>query len=111
MNDQYQDFLLKKQKRVIESGFQPGELPDYLFPFQKYCVERALISGKYALFEDCGLGKTRQQIVFADECNKRTGMPSLILCPLSVSGQTIQDGANIGVEIMRAQFWPEHNIQ
>lgn len=107
----YEDFLQKKRKRVIESGFKPGSLPDFLFPFQKFCVERALIAGKYALFEDCGLGKTRQQIVFANECYKKTGLPSLILCPLSVSGQTIQEGDKIGVQILRAQFWPEHNIQ
>lgn len=107
----YQEFLEKKQKRIIESGFQPEPLPDFLFPFQKFCVERALIAGKYALFEDCGLGKTRQQIVFADECQRKTGMPCLILCPLSVSGQTIQEGQNIGIEIMRARFWPEAPIQ
>src|SRR5687768_7087603 len=102
---EYKEFLEKKQRRIIESGFDPGELPDTLFPFQKFCVDRALKAGKYALFEDCGLGKTRQQIVFADLCSKHTGKPSLILCPLSVSGQTIQEGRVIGIEIMRAQFW------
>jgi hypothetical protein len=107
----YSEFLTKKQRRIIESGFDPGELPDCLFPFQKFCVDRALNAGKYALFEDCGLGKTRQQIIFAQRCHEHTGKPSLILCPLAVSGQTIQEGGAIGISIMRAKFWHEHPIQ
>jgi hypothetical protein len=110
MND-YKEFLKAKQGRPVVSGFHPGELPDTLFEFQKYCVTKSLTAGKYALFADCGLGKTRMQILFAQRCNEHTGKPSLILCPLSVSGQTIQEGQAIGVDILRAQFWPEHPIQ
>lgn len=56
---EYMDFLKTKQTAVKESGFEvaENELNGKLFPFQKYCVKRALKSGRFAMFEDCGLGK------------------------------------------------------
>lgn len=59
---EYMEFLKMKQTNVIESGFElnDNELNNMLFPFQKYCVRRALKAGRFAMFEDCGLGKTIQ---------------------------------------------------
>lgn len=64
--------------------------PD-LFPFQKFCLQRALKAGKYALFEDCGLGKTFQQLEWANKVAAQTYKPVLILAPLAVVGQTIKE--------------------
>ena len=77
----YQSFLEKKQKNVTLSGFDidESELNDKLFPFQKFCVKRALKAGKYGLFEDCGLGKTAQQLEWAKHVNIKTKKPVLIL--------------------------------
>ncbi len=60
----YDQFLQSKQKHHSVSGFDidESELNDLLFPFQKFCVKRALKNGKYAMFEGCGLGKTIQQL-------------------------------------------------
>ena len=60
----YLAFLEQKKQQRVESGFDVSEndLHKDLFPFQKYCVRRALAAGKFALFEDCGLGKTFQQL-------------------------------------------------
>lgn len=57
--DEYIEFLKNKKKTRIESGFEvnDNELNQSLFDFQKFCVKKALKAGKYALFEDCGLGK------------------------------------------------------
>lgn len=57
--NEYQNFLEQKKQTRVESGFNVTEsdLNPLLFPFQKYCVKRALAAGKFALFEDCGLGK------------------------------------------------------
>ena len=55
MNKEYIDFLEKKKKNRIESGFDANEMNSSLFPFQEYCVKRALKAGKFALFEDCGI--------------------------------------------------------
>lgn len=91
---EYELFLEKKQKSVSLSGFDidESELNNKLFPFQKFCVKRALKAGKYGLFEDCGLGKTAQQLEWAKHVGIKTGKPVLILCPLAVAGQTIQEG-------------------
>lgn len=61
---EYNDFLEMKKTQRIESGFavEDADINPALFDFQKYCVKRALAVGKFALFEDCGLGKTIQQL-------------------------------------------------
>lgn len=95
----YNEFLKTKEKRVVETGFEHSGGWNWLYPFQEYCVKTALKKGRYALFEDCGLGKTRQQITWANEVAKHTEKPVLILAPLAVVGQTIQEGKKIGIEV------------
>ena len=99
----YELFLEKKQKNVTLSGFDidESELNDKLFPFQKFCVKRALKAGKYGLFEDCGLGKTVQQLEWSHQVNTKTGKPVLILCPLAVAGQTIKEGKKFGIPVKK----------
>jgi reverse gyrase len=86
----YQDFLESKQKHHITSGFDATDLNKYLFPFQEFIVKRALKAGKYAIFADCGLGKTLMQLTWAEQVAKHTNKPVLILAPLAVKGQTIK---------------------
>jgi len=101
--NEYQKFLNSKQKSHIISGFDidEKELNKNLFPFQKFIVKRALKAGKYALFEDCGLGKTIQQLEWANKVNQHTGKPVLILAPLAVSGQTIKEGVKFGIPVVK----------
>src|SRR5690606_18803688 len=76
-----------------------------LFDFQKYCVRKALQYGKYALFEECGLGKTLQQVEWAHQVVKHTNESVLIMCPLAVSGQTIEQARYLmGYTINRLAF-------
>jgi len=105
---EYSEFLKTKQKSHVISGFDVGEseLNANLFPFQKFIVKRALKAGKYALFEDCGLGKTIQQLEWANQVAKRTLKPVLILAPLAVSGQTIKEGLKFGIGI--GKYGEEH---
>lgn len=95
----YEQFLKKKQKKHIESGFdiQEKDLNKNLFDFQKFIVKRALKAGKYAIFADCGLGKTLMQLEFANQVSKKTNKPVLILAPLAVSGQTISEAKKFGL--------------
>ena len=97
----YEQYLESKKERVAQSGFSisDDELNPQLFPFQKFCVKRALAQGKYALFEDCGLGKTFQQLEWADKVAKHTGKPVIIFAPLGVVGQTINEGKRFGYEV------------
>jgi len=102
MND-YLKFLEGKQKTHVLSGFDvnENELNGYMFPFQKFIVKRSLKAGKYAVFADCGLGKTLMQLEWANRVNKHTNKPVLILAPLAVSGQTIKEGEKFGINICK----------
>ena len=100
MNTEYKEFLQTKQKSHVLSGFDVDlkELNKSMFDFQKFIVKRALKAGKYAIFADCGLGKTLMQLEWAKQVNKHTNKPVLILAPLAVSGQTIKEGAKFHID-------------
>jgi len=99
----YLDFLESKTKRVEHSGFdvEPSNLNPNLFDFQRYIVLKAVKMGKYAIFADCGLGKTLMQLEWARLVSEYTQMPVLILCPLAVAGQTIKEGGKFGISVER----------
>lgn len=98
----YEQFLAKKKRTINESGFhiEISELNSKLFPFQAFCVQTALRKGKFAFFQDCGLGKTFQQIEFAYQVTKKTGCKALLLAPLAVVGQTIKEASRFGYSIV-----------
>lgn len=93
----YEEFLRKKEFYVSPSGFEVDELNDHLFDYQKAIVKWALRKGQAALFEDTGLGKTIQQLSWADSVNKHTHQPVLILAPLAVAEQTAKEAAKFGM--------------
>src|SRR3989304_3799155 len=99
----YQEFLQKKVKKHVLSGFDINEdrINKYLFPFQKYIVKKALRACKYAVFSDCGTGKSIMQIEWANQVAVHTSKPVVILTPLAVSGQTIQEGQKFGINVVR----------
>lgn len=98
---EYEQFLETKKKKFIESGFEIEEskLNKNLFPFQKHIVKKALKNGRYAIFADCGLGKTLMQLEWSDKVVSKTKKSVLILCPLAVSGQTIKEGLKFGIKV------------
>ena len=97
----YLEFLEHKKTQRVDSGFvvDEADLNPALFPFQKYCVKRALETGKFALFEDCGLGKTIQQLEWAQKVMEHTNRPVLILAPLAVISQTVKEGEKFGYTV------------
>ncbi len=103
MDKEYLAFLESKQKNIVLSGFDVDEkqLNKKMFPFQKFIVKRALKAGKYAIFADCGLGKTLMQLEWAKQVNLNTGKPVLILAPLAVSRQTIAEGKKFHIDVER----------
>ena len=98
MND-YENFLESKRKTFIESGFDISEskLNKNLFDFQKFAVKTALKKGKFALFFDCGLGKTLMQLSWADAVYNKTKKKVLILAPLAVVEQTKDESIKFGI--------------
>lgn len=101
----YEDFLKTKQRSIVQSGFEANELNTNLFPFQDFIVKRALKAGKYAIFADCGLGKTLMQLTWAEQLSKHTNKPVLILAPLAVIGQTKQEGVKFGIDMINIHVY------
>lgn len=97
-NSGYQAFLAKKSQSATMSGFAPIWMPDCLFDFQAHLTDWAIRKGRCALIEDCGLGKTLQLLVWAENVVRKTNRPVLVLTPLSVSSQTVREGAKFGIE-------------
>ena len=109
---EYAEFLKTKKKDHIQSGFdiKIEELNSNLFDFQKFIVQRALKAGKYAIFADCGLGKTLMQLEWARNIASKFNKPVLILCPLAVSGQTINEGVKFGIDVQKLEGKPTSGI-
>lgn len=110
----YTNFLKSKQITVRPSGFDVSadSLNLAAFDWQRDVDRWALKKGKSAIFEDCGLGKTIQQLVWADEVNRHTDKNVLILAPLAVSTQTAREGKKFGipVNVCREQMDVSHGI-
>lgn len=101
----YQEFLQTKQKNHIYSGFECNVLNKNLFEFQQFIVKKALKAGKYAIFADCGLGKTLMQLEWAFRVSEYTKQKVLILCPLAVRGQTISEAHKFGVDMSNIEIY------
>lgn len=99
----YKEFIDRKLRYNTEAGFDIAEehLNPLLFDFQKYIVRKALRAGRFAILADCGLGKTPMQLEWASQVCRNTTLPVVILCPLAVSGQTIEEGKKFGYEVVR----------
>jgi DNA modification methylase len=98
---QYKEFLETKKKTFISSGFDidENELNENLFDFQRFIVKTALQKGRFAIFADCGLGKTLMQLSWANAVYNYTGKKVIILAPLAVSGQTKQEAVKFGIDM------------
>jgi hypothetical protein len=97
----YQEFLETKKKTFIESGFDIDEsqLNKNLFDFQKHAVKTALSKGRFALFFDCGLGKTLMQLAWSESVFNQTQKKVLILAPLAVVEQTKDEAVKFGISL------------
>lgn len=99
---EYSDFIKNKSFRQVEAGFDAGDMDYPLFDYQEPIVRWALKRGKAAIFADTGLGKTIMQLAWADQVSNHTKGPVLVLAPLAVSNQTIEEGAKYGIHVEKA---------
>lgn len=97
----YEEFLATKSQRFEPVGFDVAEssINTKLFPFQRDVVRWATKRGRAAMWEDCGLGKTFQQLEWARLVSAHTGRPVLIFAPLAVSQQTKREGQKLGIDV------------
>lgn len=97
----YETFVKQKRRIEVATGHNPSDLNEHLFDFQHAIVTWAVRRGRAAIFADTGLGKTLMQLSWADEVASHTGGIVLILAPLAVSEQTIEQGSTFGIEVRR----------
>lgn len=95
----YDDFLKKKKITVKPSGFDCDEKNPALFNWQNDVVRWALRKGKCAIFSDCGTGKTRMELQWAEKVHEHENAPILILAPLAVAQQTRREGIACGIDV------------
>ena len=78
---------------IVPDALQYDPLPS-LFDYQQDIARIAIEKRKYAIFADCGLGKTLMLLEFARHAAKATGRRVLIVSPLMVCRQTIAEAAH-----------------
>lgn len=94
----YEDFLQRKRQLGGDYGFKHLWMPDFLFDFQKYLVDWALIGGKRAVFSDCGTGKGIMALVWAQNVRRHTNKPVLIVTPIAVGQQLAEESARFDID-------------
>lgn len=108
--DEYAKSLGLKPKRKKSSAYIPI---DGLFDYQQAITATAIQKRKYAIFADCGLGKTMMILEFARHAADATRGKILIVSPLMVCNQTGEEaakwyGEQCGIARIRAmdlQHW------
>lgn len=98
----YPEFLQSKAQFGCNSGFRPLWIPDFLFDFQKYSDEYSIQGGRTALFQDCGLGKSIEELVWAENVVRYTNGNVLIVTPLAVSYQFLKEAEKFGIDCKRS---------
>lgn len=99
----YAEFLARRAQLANAGGFDPIEIPDHLFDFQRVLVDFAIRHGRAALFADCGMGKTPMALSWAQNVHQHTGKPVLFLTPLAVGQQVIREAAKFGHEAAQSR--------
>lgn len=94
----YQQFLKSKNRTIEPCGFDPVDLNPSLFAWQADIVRWACRMGRFGGFEDCGLGKSFQQLECARLFSIETDQPVLILAPLAVAEQTKREAEKFEID-------------
>lgn len=101
----YSAFIQSKTKRANRSGFtvQLEDIHPRLrgpeFGFQGDIVKWALRLGRAAIWADTGMGKTGMQTEWASHVCRQTKGSVLILSPLAVAPQTVEEGVLLGIPL------------
>lgn len=107
MSETYTDYICRKLAGFEPCGIEPPEAMPALFDFQEALTKWALRLGRAAIFADTGLGKTRMQLKWADAVSRHSGGSVLILAPLAVAEQTVEEGAAIGIRVEHHREQPD----
>jgi len=86
--DEYAETLGVPAQAEAVAGYVPSE---WLFDYQRDIVATAIRKRKYAIFADCGLGKTPMLLEYARHVCSVQSRPVLIVSPLMVVRQTMDE--------------------
>jgi superfamily II DNA or RNA helicase len=100
MSKAYESFIHSKALSDRPTGMHKiPPLNEALFPFQADIVRWALKRGRAAVFAGTGLGKTLMQSDWSRCVQEYTKGMILILAPLAVAAQTVEEAAKFGIGI------------
>jgi hypothetical protein len=94
----YKDFISRKRHTLGDHGFDPVWMPDIAFDFQEHIITKSIRKGRIGIFADTGLGKTLIQTSIAENVIRYTNKRVLILTPLAVAFQFIDEANRIGID-------------
>lgn len=94
----YLEFLENKKHSIGNFGFNANYFPEIAFDFQKAIIEKSLKKGRIAVFADTGLGKTLIQLSIANNIIRETNKHVLILTPLAVAFQFLDEASKLGID-------------
>lgn len=94
----YEDFLRRKAVEAPIAGFELDAdlLPKAIKPFQRDIVRWACKRGRAAIFAATGLGKTIQELAWAEQVANHADGRVLIFTPLAVAEQTVMEARKFG---------------
>lgn len=96
-------FLQAKAQLARPVGFEPTFLPDFLYTFQSTLLSWSTRMGRSLILADCGLGKTPMSLCWAANVSQHTKGRVLILTPLAVSQQFVDEGEKFGIPVARSR--------
>lgn len=100
---QYDEFLQRKSQEGANHGFEPTFMPSGLKDFQQAMTEWAILKGRGAMFEDCGMGKTYQGLVWAQNVAQYVNKPVLVLTYLAVAEQFVREGEKFDIPVYHSR--------
>jgi hypothetical protein len=95
----YAQFLKTKTFSPLLAGITPKETHPSCFPHQRDLIKWGVWLGRAAIWADCGLGKTRMQLLWCDQLPDK----KIIVAPLNVVHQTIKEAKEIGIKVRFAR--------
>jgi len=95
---EYIEFLRNKKHTLSDNGFDAVWFPDCAFDFQRHIIDKTVKKGRYGIFADTGLGKTLIQLSIAHNVVLKTNKKVLILTPLAVAFQFLDEAKRLGID-------------
>jgi hypothetical protein len=95
--ERYKQFITDKRHSIGNFGVEATWMPDCAFDFQQHIISTAVQKGRMGIFADTGLGKTLMELAIAENIVRQTNKRVLILTPLAVAFQFINEATRIGI--------------